>query len=113
MEWTIPLEANRARRFDGCGAARCAGDRPLSRAGLALAAKPTEAGPGESAGPREGRPSKRRAQAAGARFWSAEALFARPKRAFARVRAGKARGHWIGGPFWVSGGQLNFPRTAM
>ena len=40
--------------------ARCAGDRHLSRAGLALAAEPTETGP---EGTREGHPSKRRAQA--------------------------------------------------
>ena len=67
--------------------ARCAGDRHLSRAGLALAAEPTEIGP---EGAREGHPSKRRAQAVGARFWGPGALFARPKRAPGRVWAGQA-----------------------
>lgn len=36
-------------------------------------------------------PVKKRAQAAGARFWGPGALFARPKRAPGRVRARQAR----------------------
>ena len=130
-----PHKANRARRFGGCGAARCAADRLLRRAGPVLAAaadkgpsRPTkisEVGTAPTIDIKVGRCRGRtlahvRAtgqngarRPTGARFW-VQGHFCASKNGLGRVWAGEAHDLSHPGPgrrawevgFWLKGFQL-------